>query len=314
MAKHDQIHEFKILIDSWEHAWPVWKNERPSNTLNWKYILENALKKLFWIMRLIELWLASKPRDTRLDGHQKTTESVFVASDGQHAGLTLRFKTNTRIFSLHALTWQFLEAEQKKTILCCTIICTFRSLPLPFPTPEGNKVRLVRAKSKMSHRLTLWIKQKIIPANSVSILNHVGLAWIPSPEDKALSPALSPKAQFIKLEGEKRHIVHLLKLWISSLPLSRKKKSGWWVATFSANVLLASFRHPIMFLNKQSNSSCPRLTPVPRAVSKKILDSCNQTFLWHSGYIYRQMVSPSLFNSNDPLLVVLKGLVSQAFN
>lgn len=83
---------------------------------------------------------------------------------------------------------------------------------MPFPTPEGNKVRLVRAKSKMSHRLTLWIKQKIIPANSVSILNHVGLAWIPSPEDKALSPALSPKAQFIKLEGEKRHIVHLLKL------------------------------------------------------------------------------------------------------
>lgn len=34
MAKHDQIHEFKILIDSWEHAWPMWKNERPSNTLN----------------------------------------------------------------------------------------------------------------------------------------------------------------------------------------------------------------------------------------------------------------------------------------
>lgn len=100
-----------------------------------------------------------------------------------------------------SLTRQFLEAEQKRTIWLCIIICTFRSLPLPFPTPEGNKVRLVRTKSKMSHRLTLWIKEKIRTANSVSIVNHLGLAWIPSLRDKALSPTLSPKAQLIRLEG-----------------------------------------------------------------------------------------------------------------
>lgn len=105
-----------------------------------------------------------------------------------------------------SLTWQFLEAEPKKMIWLCITICTLRSVPLPFPTPEGNKVRLIRTKSKMSHRLTLWIKEKIMAADSVSIVNLLGLTWIPSLKDKAVSPTLSPKAQFIRLEGEKKDI------------------------------------------------------------------------------------------------------------
>lgn len=104
--------------------------------------------------------------------------------------MTLRFETNTRISSLHAISYLTVFGSRAEK----DDLALLRSVPLPFPTPEGNKVRLVRTKSKMSHRLTLWIKEKIMTANSVSVVNHLGLAWIPSLKDKALSPTLSPKA------------------------------------------------------------------------------------------------------------------------
>lgn len=167
--------------------------------------------------------------------------------------LTWRIKTNASIFSLRALTQQFLEAELKKTILRCNIICTFRSFPLPFPTPEWNKIRPVRAKIKMSYQFTLWFRKKIIPAHSVSILNHLGLAWILSLKDKASSPTLSPKAQFIRLErGEKKKYssASQTEFYLFHFTFLEKKKSGngtctlscWWVAFF---------RYPILFLNNK---------------------------------------------------------------
>lgn len=63
----------------------------------------------------------------------------------------------------------------------------------------------------MSHQLTLWIKKiKKISVNNISVLSHLSLAWILSYKDKASSLILSPKAEFIMLEGEKRLIVQLL--------------------------------------------------------------------------------------------------------
>lgn len=108
MAKSDQMHASKTLTDSWEHAWHLWKRERQSTTLNWKYILENCFPwKLFWT---INLTLDSNPNPgtpswmvTRKQHGPSLWWVMFWG--GQHADLTLRFKTNTRIFSFHAFSY-----------------------------------------------------------------------------------------------------------------------------------------------------------------------------------------------------------------
>lgn len=117
--KNDQIHEFKTLINLWEQACACKKANKHSE---------------------LELYSGKCPEHNCFELSLACSRNWWLNVWGDQHDLTLRYKINSQLFSSlgfpFSLTLQFLEEEQEKTTIFSIIICTFRSLPLPFPTPE----------------------------------------------------------------------------------------------------------------------------------------------------------------------------------